>query len=154
MTVDPADDCTFWYTNQYLTVTGSNWLTRIGAFRFPTCSNGPTPTPTPTVTPGTCSTVPEKPTLVSPSKRAIVTTRQVPLDWTDAACATQYKVMVRRNSRTGKVVDRQTVSESQAITGKLKPDKTYFWRARSCNEIGCGEWTGYRKFTVDASGAE
>jgi hypothetical protein len=38
MTVDPVDDCTFWYTNQYLTANGNhNWSTRIASFKFPTC---------------------------------------------------------------------------------------------------------------------
>jgi hypothetical protein len=37
MTVDPVDDCTFWYTQEYYAVTGSNWQTRIGSFRFPSC---------------------------------------------------------------------------------------------------------------------
>jgi hypothetical protein len=36
MTVDPVDDCTFWYTQEYAT-TGSNWRTRIGSFKFPSC---------------------------------------------------------------------------------------------------------------------
>ncbi|MCL4506116.1 MAG: carboxypeptidase-like regulatory domain-containing protein [Chloroflexi bacterium] len=38
MTVDPTDDCTFWYTNEYYAVTGSNWQTCIGSFRFPGCT--------------------------------------------------------------------------------------------------------------------
>lgn len=38
MAVDPADDCTFWYTSEYIPANGSfNWKTRIGAFRFPGC---------------------------------------------------------------------------------------------------------------------
>jgi hypothetical protein len=38
MTVDPADDCTFWYTNEYYATTGSfNWSTRIGSFKFNNC---------------------------------------------------------------------------------------------------------------------
>ncbi len=43
ITVDPTDDCTFWYTNEYLQVTGSApWRTRVGSFRFPGCgSSGP-----------------------------------------------------------------------------------------------------------------
>lgn len=42
MGVDPVDDCTFWFTQEYVAVTGSNtWRTRIGAFRFPGCSVGP-----------------------------------------------------------------------------------------------------------------
>jgi hypothetical protein len=39
MTVDPLDDCTFWYTNMYFPVQGTNWVTRIGSFKFPTCVN-------------------------------------------------------------------------------------------------------------------
>jgi hypothetical protein len=40
LTVDPVDDCTFWYTNEYYATTSSfNWRTRIGSFRFPSCTN-------------------------------------------------------------------------------------------------------------------
>lgn len=37
MTVDPVDDCTFWYTTEYYVATGTNWQTRIGSFKFPSC---------------------------------------------------------------------------------------------------------------------
>ncbi len=38
MDIDPSDDCTFWYTNEYLTENGSfNWHTRIASFRFDSC---------------------------------------------------------------------------------------------------------------------
>ena len=38
MQVDPADDCTFWYTQQYIAANGAfNWNTRIAAFKFPNC---------------------------------------------------------------------------------------------------------------------
>jgi hypothetical protein len=44
MSVDPSDDCTFWYTNEYYdsTANGSagNWHTLIGSFRFDTCNAG------------------------------------------------------------------------------------------------------------------
>ncbi|MFL6016686.1 MAG: hypothetical protein ACJ74V_04035 [Gaiellaceae bacterium] len=42
MSVDPSDDCTFWYTDEYVAANGSfNWHTRIGSFKFPNCSSGP-----------------------------------------------------------------------------------------------------------------
>jgi hypothetical protein len=51
LTVDPVDDCTFWYTQQYIPSNGSsNWRTRIGSFKFTQCGGSPTPTPTPTPT--------------------------------------------------------------------------------------------------------
>jgi hypothetical protein len=41
MTVDPTDDCTFWYTTEYYTITSSfNWRTGIGNFKFPSCGGG------------------------------------------------------------------------------------------------------------------
>jgi hypothetical protein len=38
MVVDPADDCTFWYTNEYVATVSGNWGTRIASFRFPSCA--------------------------------------------------------------------------------------------------------------------
>jgi hypothetical protein len=42
MSVDPADDCTFWYAGMYYTNVGAdatrNWNTRIGSFKFPSCT--------------------------------------------------------------------------------------------------------------------
>ena len=53
MTVDPVDDCTFWYTQEYYSTTSSfNWRTRIVNFKFDSCGAAPTPTPRPTATPG------------------------------------------------------------------------------------------------------
>src|SRR5207248_3231228 len=41
ITVDPVDDCTFWYVNEYLPANGSfNWHTRIASFKFPSCGGG------------------------------------------------------------------------------------------------------------------
>ncbi len=37
MSVDPQDDCTFWYTGEYYATSGTNWQTRIAAFQFPSC---------------------------------------------------------------------------------------------------------------------
>jgi uncharacterized repeat protein (TIGR01451 family) len=38
MSVDPVDDCTFWYTAEYYANTASvGWCTRIGSFKFPEC---------------------------------------------------------------------------------------------------------------------
>lgn len=38
MALDPKDDCTFWYTQEYYKTSGSfNWATRITAFKFNSC---------------------------------------------------------------------------------------------------------------------
>ncbi len=39
MSVDPGDDCTLFYTTEYLKASGTfNWSTRIGSFKFPGCN--------------------------------------------------------------------------------------------------------------------
>ncbi|PYM54484.1 MAG: hypothetical protein DMD79_24530, partial [Candidatus Rokuibacteriota bacterium] len=45
MSIDPVDDCTFWYTTEYLSFDGSfNWSTLIASFALPSCT-GAAPTP-------------------------------------------------------------------------------------------------------------
>src|SRR5437667_7389614 len=59
MSVDPVDDCTFWYTTEYLPWSASfNWRTRIASFQFPSCSAPPTTTTTTTTSTTTTTTVP------------------------------------------------------------------------------------------------
>lgn len=46
MNIDPVDDCTFWYINEYYTAAGqasalAGWQTRIGSFRLPGCQPAP-----------------------------------------------------------------------------------------------------------------
>jgi hypothetical protein len=53
MTVDPVDDCTFWYTQEYMNDASSpmgpnnpfSWNTRIANFKFPTCGSSVTLSP-------------------------------------------------------------------------------------------------------------
>jgi hypothetical protein len=65
LTIDPVDDATFWYTNEYYSSTTSyNWRTRIGSFKLATGAATPTPTPTstPSPTPTASPTVSPTPT--------------------------------------------------------------------------------------------
>jgi N-acetylneuraminic acid mutarotase len=51
MGIDPVDDCTFWYTQEYYANTEAfDFKTRIGSFKFPSCSIGPQGILTGTVT--------------------------------------------------------------------------------------------------------
>jgi hypothetical protein len=44
LSVDPSDDCTFWYTNEYIASNGAfNWHTRIGTFRVAGCGTTASP---------------------------------------------------------------------------------------------------------------
>lgn len=38
LTIDPVDQCTFWYSTEFLQSTGAfNWSTEIASFKFPSC---------------------------------------------------------------------------------------------------------------------
>ncbi len=51
MTVDPTDDCTFWYTQEYYAANGgSNFSSRVGTFKFPACTAAPKGTISGTIT--------------------------------------------------------------------------------------------------------
>jgi hypothetical protein len=53
MTVDPVDDCTFWYTNEYFSAADAPsgiWHTRVGSFKFPQCTPRPVGTLRGTIT--------------------------------------------------------------------------------------------------------
>ncbi|HXD32667.1 MAG TPA: choice-of-anchor D domain-containing protein, partial [Pyrinomonadaceae bacterium] len=55
MSVDPSDDCTFWYTQEYYsTTTTFAWRTRIGNFKYPICTTSARGTISGTIT--SCST--------------------------------------------------------------------------------------------------
>jgi hypothetical protein len=69
LAVDPVDDCTFWYTQEYYATSGTApWRTRIGSFKLADCgatataTPGPSPTPTDTPLPTTEPTFTPTPT--------------------------------------------------------------------------------------------
>jgi PASTA domain len=61
MSVDPVDDCTFWFTGQYMPSTSDfGWRTRVSAFRISPCPGAGTPPP-----PAVDTTPPTDPNLSS-----------------------------------------------------------------------------------------
>lgn len=51
MSVDPDDDCTFWFTQEYYNSSSSvGWATRVMSFKFPSCSAAPKGTISGTIT--------------------------------------------------------------------------------------------------------
>jgi hypothetical protein len=47
LSIDPADNMSFWYVNEYLAANGGNWRQRVGKFQFPRANPTPRPRPTP-----------------------------------------------------------------------------------------------------------
>lgn len=106
MTVDPVDDCTFWYTTEYLVSTGTApWVTRIGSFKFPGCAVGPQPTPTNTPIPVPTNTPTPVPPTATPNPNADFTISVAPSSRTvNRGQATTYTVTINSvNGFTGNV---------------------------------------------------
>jgi hypothetical protein len=58
MRIDPSDDCTFWYVNEYYAASASfDWHTRIGSFKFTGCGAPPAPDFSLSATPASLSRV-------------------------------------------------------------------------------------------------
>jgi hypothetical protein len=124
LTVDPVDDCTFWYTTEYYASTSQfNWRTRIGSFKFPTCgSTGPT--------------VPGAPSLSASAGNAVVN-----LTWTapsdGGSAITSYKVY--RGTVSGgetllTTLGNVTSYSDTAVTNGT----TYYYRVSAVNAVGEG----------------
>ncbi len=78
LTVDPTDDCTFWYTSEYLQTNADfGWNTYIGSFKFPSCGQTVPPTATPppgaTATPRPTNTPGSQPPTATPRPGATAT---------------------------------------------------------------------------------
>jgi hypothetical protein len=110
MAVDPADDCTFWFTTEYIQSTGTApWKTHIGSFKFPTCG-GVVPTPTNTPTPG-----PTAPPTATAIPTATATPNANPPDFGLSVSPTSQTVS--RNGSTSYTVSLASVNSFSGSVG-------------------------------------
>ena len=134
MTIDPVDDCTFWYTQEYYaTTTSFAWRTRIGAFKFPGCGGSPTPTPTPTPTP------PPVPNAPSNLTATAVSASQINLSWTDNS-GDETGFLIERCTGTNCTNFAQIASVGANVTSfqntGLSSNTFYNYRVRAFNAAG------------------
>jgi fibronectin type 3 domain-containing protein len=118
MSIDPIDDCTFWYTNEYLQSSGTfNWSTRIASFKFPSCGAPTSPPVAPT-------------NLIATAGNA-----QVSLSWTASSGATSYNV--KRNTTSGAETTIATgVTTTSYTDTTVTNGTTYFYVVSAVNAAG------------------
>jgi hypothetical protein len=138
LTVDPVDDCTFWYTQEYYATTSQfNWRTRIGSFKFPSCgSTGPrlrplhrppqprTPTPTQTNTPTSTLSATSSPTSTQGASATPTATMTEPLLRRQTATPSSTAITFRSTApEDGWILES---SETSSMGGTLNTGATTF----------------------------
>ena len=116
ISVDPVDDCTFWYTTEYEPASGSfNWATKVFSFSFPNCA---TPTP------------PAAPTGLTASGGA----SKITLNWNASTGATSYNVL--RSTSTGTETQYATSATNSFTDNSVSTGTTYFYVVQAVNSAG------------------
>ena len=107
-------------------------------------------------TTGDCGgiSVPDVPTLLSPSDGSTDTSCTPTLDWTDSAGATSYTVQLdTETSYTSPVVNESVSGSSYTVpSGILDSYTTYYWRVNASNSAGTSGWSVVWSFTTGDCG--
>jgi hypothetical protein len=126
MSVDPVDDCTFWYTSEYYNVNGGNWQTRIGAFRYPSCVDEAPP-----------AVVAPQPRLFFPTRMSSGSTIPVRTKWsaTDLSGVASYQLQRQTNGGAWSSVSLSS-STATAVAQSLTFGTTYRYRLMATDGLG------------------
>jgi hypothetical protein len=81
MAIDPVDDCTFWFTTEYMT-SNSAVATKVAAFKFDACG---------------CLSVPAAPTASASAPQG----NRIDVEWNDSATASIVQYLVFRSTTAG-----------------------------------------------------
>jgi hypothetical protein len=107
-------------------------------------------------TTGDCggATVPNPPTLISPSNGSTDTSCTPMLDWNASSGATSYTVQVSTSSAFSSTIINQTVSSTDYTipTGTLSSYTTYYWHVNASNTAGTSGWSSVWNFTTGDCG--
>ena len=95
-----------------------------------------------------CPTKPLAPVLSKPASGASTTLRRVTLVWKAVPCVEGYKVVVRRSSSTGTIVQTVTLTQAASVlTVTLARGYTYDWRVTAVGDRGSTN-SVWRRFHV------
>lgn len=132
LTVDPADDETFWYTTEYLASSGTNWQTRIGSFKM-------------------VSTPDTTPPVISAVAAGSISDTQATITWTTNEAATSvvnYGLTTAYGSTAS--TTGYTTAHSVALTG-LTPQTTYHYKVTSADAASNSAQSSDYTFTTTAT---
>ena len=96
-------------------------------------------------------TVPDPPILLLPADGAMDVSQPVTWDWSDVSEATKYHIEIDNDNSdfNSVVVYNDSRIFSYLTYGGLMDATDYWWRVRSGNDCGWGDWSDPRVFTTD-----
>jgi List-Bact-rpt repeat protein len=176
MSIDPVDDCTFWYTTEYLKANGTfNWSTRIASFTMPTCTSSTiqvnvqtSPAGLQIVVDGTTYTAPHTFTWVSGASHTIATstpqgsggTRYAFASWSDAGAMSHTVAPTTATTYTANFTTQYllTTSVSPAGGGTISPNPSSvdgYYNAGTSVQLSAATNAGYAflNWSGDVTGA-
>jgi hypothetical protein len=164
LTVDPVDDSTFWYTNEYYAATTSfNWRTRVGSFKFPASIATPSPTPTPSGTPTPTPSSTPTPT-ATPTPNPTTTPSQTPTPAPPTVLANlSTRLVIGTGSNVGiggfivsgtqpKKVIVRAIGPSLAVPGKVADPTLALYGAGGKQIASNDNWRSTQQAEIVASG--
>jgi hypothetical protein len=144
MSVDPFDDCTFWYVSQYFAAPfGSGWSTQIASAVFPAGSGAGQCPPT------TCVTRPGTQPLIGSA--TVPGDNQITVNWGAVANAIGYRIY--RGTSTGSELLLASVGAATAyITIPTQGGVKHAYRSawRQTRQGRCADWSGRTSATRPA----
>lgn len=105
-----------------------------------------TPTRTATAAAVSCGAL-NPPTLLTPPDGRNRRKTTLVLKWDVSGCASQYRLQVRADSRSGPNLIN-TRLDQRKYKVELEPDRTYLWRVRACDAGVCSKWSKWSTFHV------
>ena len=97
-------------------------------------------------------TIPNVPTLISPSNGSINQPLNLKLDWNDAEGATSYRMQISKDFDFATLIlDSSNLSGSEYIVpqGKLENSTLYYWRVNASNSAGPSAWSAAWSFSTE-----
>ncbi len=133
ITIDPTDDETFWYTQEYYSSSGTNWNTRIGSFKLSS-----TPDTTPPV--------------ISDVTAGSITSSGCTITWTtDESASSEVEYGTTTSYGSSETDSSYVTSHSITLTG-LTEETTYHYKVVSEDASGNSDESSDYTFTTGTGG--
>jgi hypothetical protein len=96
---------------------------------------------------------PAAPAVVQPADGSVTCDTTPYLDWSNVDAADSYELEVDNDPGFNSPEIDLALDWSYHMVGTALAEDTYYWRARSCNDCGCGAWPATWSMTIGPPGS-